>query len=177
MDRIKLISPPYRGLGGHWLTANLFQERWVDLRESEQVYQPVFSLMGREGFIDARATFVALEDPTGYKWAIQYLGSWKHYEKLMSTSWFPPFVEEWVREIKTKLRSEAIVKIRAIAGSREQGALAAAKYLATLDYDSQRGSPSKAEVKGEVKRQAALLTQEDEDAVRIGLTPKNKELN
>ena len=176
MDRIKLTTPPYRGTGGHWLTSTLFYERWIDLKDYEQTYEPLFSLTGRQGLIDARQTFVELEDPTGYKWAMKYLGSWKHYEKLMNTSWFPPYVETWTIEIKVKLKSDAIQAIRRIAGSKEQGALAAAKYLANLDYDSKRGRPSHAEVKGEARRQAALITQEDDDAQRIGLV-KNKELN
>jgi hypothetical protein len=170
MDRIKLTTPPFKGSQGHWLTTQLFYERWIDLKDSEQTFEPLFSLTGKEGFIDARVTFVTLEDPTGYKWAMKYLGSWKHYEKLMATSWFPPYVEVWVQEIKVKLRSDAIAAIRRIAGSKEQGALAAAKYLANLEYDSKRGRPSKAEVKGELRRQAAILTQEDDDAQRIGLT-------
>lgn len=166
---IQLQGPPYKGTGGHYLTSQLFFERWSELKPTDQVYEPVFTLNGKEGYIDARTTFVSMEDPTGYKWAVKYLGSWKHFEKLLATSWFPVHFEDWVREVRVKLRSDAIAKIKQIAGSAAPTANAAAKYLANGDYDSKRGRPSAAEMKGELKRQAALLRQEDEDADRIGL--------
>lgn len=179
MDRVKLTTPPYKGSGGHFLTSQLFYERSMSMSADDKLYEPLFSLSGKDGYIDARKTYTALEDPTGYKWAMKYLGSWKHFEALMASAWFPPHVEEWNDEIRIKLRSEALQKIRAIAGSDSKSALVAAKYLANIDYESKRGRPSKAEVKGELKRQTDILRQADEDATRIGLTrpQATKEIN
>ena len=168
---VTLLKPPYKNASGNWLTNVLFWEHWYRLAEDDRSFNPVFSFAGREGFIDIRRTFVEMEDPTGYKWAMKYLTSYKHWEKLMATSWFPPHVEDYNREIKAKLRAEAFEKIRAIAGSASPQAFQAAKFLHSEDWESTklRGRPSKMEVTGELKRQVTLLRQEDDDAARIGL--------
>lgn len=162
---LKDRSPPYKGESGAFLTRGLFYE-------ADGFYDPnaVFSFKGKEGYIDARKTFVELDDPTGYQWAVKYLGSVEHWERLVRCSWFKEQLAEWVAEIELKAKSEAIRRLKEIAAGESAQAISAAKYLATLDYNKgARGRPSKNEIQGELKRQAALLEEQESDAERIGL--------
>lgn len=158
----------YRASNGIWRTSSLFYERNADPNQIS-----VFSLHeDREGLINARKTYVELEDPTGYQWAMKYLDSWTHMQKLMRLPWFIEAKESWDEELFFKLRSEAISKIKEIGEGESSLALSAQKYLAERGWEkteSKRGRPTKTEVKGELKRQAQLLEVEDEDMERIGL--------
>lgn len=132
----------------------------------------MFSLTGRDGYINARTTFIELQDPTGYKWAQKYLASWEHMERLLKAPWFVKEFEEWVAELEMKLKSEAIQKVIEIASQPGPQAYLAAKYIAAHDWKTRlhgRGRPSKEELSGELKRAADIITREDEDAKRIGL--------
>lgn len=161
--------------GGQYLTKSLFYEKWTLYTiEQRGDNKPAFTLLGKDidGLINAQRTFVELNDPTGYKWAIQYLDSWPHFLVLMKCGWFKEAFDEWVAELEVKLRSESISKLRDIAASGTPQAVAAAKYLATLDYKKvggSRGRPSKEELVGELKRQARHQQDSVDDAKRIGL--------
>ena len=162
-----MSGPPYKNHQNQWYTATLFYEMWVDLLVQNRVYDPVFSLFeDRPGLINARKTFVELGDPTGYKWAIQYLGDYRHWQRLIKTKWFQEAVAAWTAELEVKQQSEAIQKLREVASGETSQAVVAAKYLATAEYKkAPRGRPSKSEVAAEAKKMA----EEDEDAKRIGL--------
>jgi hypothetical protein len=150
----------------------LFWERWRNCDKDHQYCDPVFTLYeDRPGLINARKTFIELEDPTGYQWAIKYLGDWSHWLKLMKAPWFREAYETWLDELSIKLKSEAIQKIRAIAEKEgDKQALPAARYLADETWNkSPRGRPSKAQLQGELKKEVERLSIEDEDAKRIGL--------
>lgn len=170
--RKKLDKPPYKSDGNTWLTRTLFVEM-ARLFPDVTSYEPVFSLNDDiPGYINCRKTFVSLKDPTGYKWAMKYLQSWEHFEKLLQAEWFVEAYQGWLKELKIKLKSEAIERISKIAQEASPQALPANKYLATHDWEkaaSDRGRPSKAELKGELKKQVKLLEQEQDDAKRIGL--------
>lgn len=161
------MTPQYKASNGTWRTGSLFWERAMPSDT------PVFTLYEkREGYISARDTFVALEDPTGYKWALEYLGDWEHFQKLMKAPWFVDAFNSWNEQLHIKLKSEAISKIKEIGEGSGNNALAAQKYLAEKGWEkaeNKRGRPTRAELKGELKRQAAILSDEDVDAERIGL--------
>lgn len=144
------------------------------MRHDDQRYEepPVFSLHDdRPGLINARKTFIDLGDPSGYKWAISYLGSWIHWQKLMRAKWFVAAYNEWVEELNIKLRSEALDVIRSIAHEEgNKSALAAARYIAELEKRSQiKGRPTKVAMEAELKRQVQILDETADDAERIGL--------
>lgn len=170
---LKVPTRPYKNENGVWLTSALFHDRLETIRPEDRVYQPVFSLhTERPGMICCRTTFVSVGDPTGYKWALQYLGDMEHWYKLMKAKWFEEAVEEWRKELMLRLKSEAVEQIYRIAmteGSKSQ--LPAARFLAEMDKPAHgRGRPSKAEMDAELKKAVKLVEQEDEDLERIGLT-------
>lgn len=144
------------------------------MRPTEQrVIDPVFCLYDdKPGLINARKSFVHLGDPTGYKWAMTYLGDWAHWKQLEKCKWFKEALDVWREELKIKVQSEAIDIIKAVSESDDKQALVAARYLAEYGWDKKgpgRGRPSKAEVQGELKKAAEAATDEDADLKRIGL--------
>lgn len=161
--------PNYRTPVGSWYTAVLFYEKWRTTLEPAM--DPVFSLIAdRPGLINARKTFVEEGDPTGYKWAMKYLGDYDHYVTLCRASWFQEALEVWQHELKMRLRSEALDKLREVASGDTSQATVAAKFIASWEWEKQsRGRPSKEELKGELKKAALVLQETDDDAQRIGL--------
>jgi hypothetical protein len=164
------MKPPYKSPANSWYTQALFWEKSIMMPIDQR--KTVFSLYDdKPGLINCRKTFVELEDPTGYKWAMQYLGDFEHWKRLMTCKWFAEAYDVWMNELKMKIRSESLSTIKEIrdAGLPAQS-LVAAKYLASFEWEKAgRGRPSKQEIQGELKRAALALEAEDEDALRIGL--------
>lgn len=138
--------------------------------------EPPFTLNKvKPGYICARTTFVELGDPTGYKWAIKYLGDWEHWLYLEKSSWFREALAGWRKELEVKQISESVRTIEQIAKDKEGDiklAFSAAKYLAEQAWVKKattRGRPSKVEVDAELKRAALERSIEDDDAERINL--------
>jgi len=167
---IKLTTKPYVYDKNRFYKRQLFLEQWVLYQEEKRVIEPVFSLYyDKPGLINAKDTFVELNDPTGYKWAIEYLGSWKHFQALLETPWFREAYSVWLEELQAKTAAEALIRIKEIAESGGQQALAASKYLVEQGWLSKRGRPSKAEIRGELKKAVEINETTKEDMERIGL--------
>ena len=163
---------PFRN-GSTYITQLLFYEMAYKVEVVKRVVPPIFSLYRDiDGLINAQKAFVELGDPTGYKFTQEYLGGdMKHWEALVSAMWFQKALDCWVHELRLKLKTEALEKVKEHASGTGPQAYQAAKFLATegwLSKDETRGRPSKAELTGELKKQAALLTEEDEDIARMG---------
>jgi hypothetical protein len=165
-------TKPFKASTGNWYTSALFDETCLHPSHTMRTIDPVFSLyQDRPGLINCQSTFVALRDPTGYKWAMAYLGDWRHWERLIGIPWFADAVDTWRNQLKLKLQSEALEKIQEIAGGDSSQALAAAKYIAEEGWNpkSNRGRPSKVEVTAEMKRLTQAAQVVSDDAARIGL--------
>lgn len=172
----KLTKFPYKASNGIWLTEAIFWERANDKPVSQRTHEPIFSLYDdKPGLVNCRTTFVNFKDPTGRKWALTYLGDWNHWTRLMRCKWFREAYDSWIMELNAQLKSEALSKVMEIMqGENSAQALAAAKYIASAEYDKVgRGRPSKSEMEGELKRAAEAVAVEDEDLARIGLTVIN----
>jgi hypothetical protein len=164
------MNPPYRNSMNVRYSRVLFWEEWVQLPLDRKVIDPPFTLYDdKPNCVNGRKTFVELGDPTGYKWAIKYLGDYEHWKFLMRCTWFREAYDVWVNELKMKLRSEAMDVIRRTAEEGQPAqALVAAKYLASFEWEkASRGRPSKAELTGELKRAAQALEEEEADWQRI----------
>lgn len=126
-----------------------------------------------DGRPSVREHFLVSEDPTGYETAMKFFGCYEHWEFMYNKSdWFKEAVDTWRTELYTKLKSKAVKKIRDIAFEEENSqSLAAAKYLATAEYDKVdgRGRPTTAEVKGALKKAVQIADADREDMERIGL--------
>lgn len=172
------LKPPYKTANNRWWTKSLFWDlvRDTSYAERSENFDPIFTLYhDTPGYINARKTFVEIGDPTGYKWAMQYLGDYDHWQALMRHKWFREAVDDWKQELDAKLQSEGIDAIRRIArdGSESQ-ALAAGKFLATKEWDKrEKGRPTKAQVEANIKTETRRRSVEDEDMARIGLVINN----
>jgi hypothetical protein len=167
----KLMAPPYVTHNNIYYTRCLFYEEWISLPDAEKKVQPIFTATrSRPGLIDARSSFVSLEDPTGYLWAIKYLGDWNHWLKMMNSVWFRNYVEDWKAEMHVSMQAKAIQKIGEFATLEGPSALAAAKYIAERGWEKTgKGRPSKEALAIETKKQAREEAVLDEDSLRIGL--------
>lgn len=175
MSQPVLRKPPYKSVMGSWHTVSLFHETKSRTADSsrEAMPQPVFSLYDDiPGLINAQATFIAMRDPTGYKWATKYLADWRHWVRLCELPWFQKALTAWQTALQMELKAEAIQKIIEVASSETPQSLAAAKYIAEEGWsvkESKRGRPSQAEVRGALKQAMQVASVHDEDAERIGL--------
>jgi hypothetical protein len=171
-------GPPYKDVLGRYLTLSLFVDMASTRPQSELLYRPIFTLYeDKPGFINARKTFLALKDPTGYTWAQKYLGDWNAFLRLLKAEWFRDAFEVWSNELEKLLQDEAIQIIQGIAKDTEQASpvrLQAAKYIANREWDKRgRGRPSSEDVKGELRRAVDKISAEQEDLDRItGFQPK-----
>lgn len=164
-------GPPYIS-GGSPFSQALFAERVVLGAMIIPTYRPPFTLMvQREGYICGRTSFVACGDPTGYQWAIKYLGDYQHFKLLMTKAWFREAYQEWISELNIKQKAEAIERIRTVAEGDSIQAFQANKFIAMdeANKSSSRGRPSKLDIAAELKRETDKLTVTDEDMIRIGL--------
>jgi hypothetical protein len=172
------MKPPYKSPNNLWYTAALFWDRVVDLPLSSRSIDPIFTLTeDKEGYINARKTFVALNDPTGYKWAMKYLGDYNHWHQLMKCKWFKEAYEDWMSELNAKMSDGALDSIQAIAKESDNEALRfqAAKYLLEKPWDKRKGAgrPSKQEIDANLKQETRRKSEEDNDLARIGLVINN----
>lgn len=95
-----------------------------------------------------KETFLAHRDPTGYKAAIELIGSWKHWQTMLRNPRFRETVQEWEQELDVLLEAEAIQHLRTQATN---GNTTAAKFLAKKEYKedatnvlkNNRGRPKK----------------------------------
>ena len=163
---------PYKGTNGIWLTEALFFDRMTVKPTDQWPVQPLFTFFEkRPDYRCAMDDFVALEDPTGYLWAMKYLGDWNHWLRLMRTPWFPEVVEEWRRTLAIKQQAEALATIRDLSRGSSPQALMAAKYLAEEGWKPKatKGRPSKEMVDKELKQLTKAQQESNADAARIGL--------
>lgn len=151
-----VAGPPYLAVNGFYLGGLFYEQSIVS---TQKRIRPVFSLNeDRKGLVNCRSTFVALGDPTGYEWAIKYLKSWPHWERLMSFDWFSDQVTQWRRELEVKQEAAAVAKIIELSENNESKAqFQAAKFIAdriAKGSASKRGRPTKVEVEGKLNQMA-----------------------
>jgi hypothetical protein len=159
-------------------TRGLFIDVQRSMREKEEYDNAPYWLERRNYTKDDKRPvfkehFLACLDPTGYETAIKYLGSYEHWEHMMENCpWFRDAVNRWTKELEARIKSKAIAKIQEIAFSDDRQALAAAKYLATHDYNKVdgRGRPSKEEIRGKLKEAIEVSESDKADMERMGLT-------
>lgn len=117
--------------------------------------------------------YMACEDPTEWDFANLYLDGWDHWEKLCECSWFKPYIERWRKEKAIKDRSSALKKVRKVASTEEHRSYYEAnKYLLeakweTKEAKSQRGRPTKAEIKKAAVEEALGQQMVSEDLERL----------
>lgn len=88
-----------------------------------------------------------------YEAAQKIFNSWKHWELLCGCAWFQPYLEKWREE--REIRDAALGKSILIDQARD-GNVTAAKTLYDQATKRKAGRPTKNEVEGQKKKQAAI---------------------
>jgi len=159
----------YKDAQGRFLTKALFKE--TTTLEMRAKFSPEFTLKEDDipGYKSMRSIYIKMEDPTEYAFAIEVLGSWEHWLKLVNSGWFKEHIDAWRSELDFKLKSRGYKQMNKLA---EDGNKDAARWLAEGKYNNKptkRGRPSKEEVQGELKTQAKYKTDVAADAERLGI--------
>jgi len=132
---------------GRFRTVSLFKETSLPPRE-----YVIYTMQ------EARILFVECEDPTGYKFATEYLGGWKHWLALKRSTKVNEFILEWEEELEVKLRSKAILNMLKLSDG-DKG-YQANKFLIDGGWKQKKaGRPSKADIRKETRIQAKAYSE------------------
>ena len=157
-----MTKPSYRDEQNRYRTQSLFKEFYIKGK-----YSPVFTLKEfDDGELPSmRSLFLEYNDPTGYQFALDVLGSYEHWLKLCALKWFKAdYLNKWLDELEVKLKSEGLRKINTVAAGDSAQAFNASRYLAEKGWEPKKGRPTKADIK-----RAATIGAEVESRVNSDL--------
>lgn len=156
------MTPSFKNASGQLYTKRLFFEQAYDVNDKTPC---IYTLKDEDFTLDDK-TYVSLyphylrmEDLTEYRFATTFFESYEHFSLLCNCSWFKPHIERWRKELRLKIRQNAIENIRAVA--RDEGSknfFEANKMILSGMLEEKkgtsRGRPSKDEVSESVKEMA-----------------------
>ena len=164
----KDLITPFRSRSNSSITVALFKE--ISNHQADYAIYTLddrdFSSEGRT-YYSIKKKFLEEGDITGYALAEKWLDGWSHFQKLLKTPRFRRHFEAWCEELEVKLRSEGLKQVIKLAGS---GSYNASKLLLDKGWAQKRGRPSNEEVKGELRKEARIKEDIEEDLHRIGLS-------
>jgi len=137
---------------------------------------PLFSLKAEDdvdGIISLKRIYLESGDPTEYRFAVGLFKDPRHWKHLCGLDWFRPYRDKWRRELKAKLRSQAIDNLVKLSEDNLQ----AIKTMATEEFVYQsyielEDGPMKRRVGRPNKERPSDVPSEEtlaDDAARIGL--------
>ncbi len=154
---------------GRYLTRGLFKE--TISAERKKVSDAPYTLKPYDDgpYRSLKKIYLETGDPTEYLFAVDAFGEegWDQWQRLSKVAWFQEYITAWREELEIKLRATGVQKMRELADSGNKDA---AKWVAEGAWDKKSaGRPSKAQVKGELKKQAKIKDAFAEDAERLGI--------
>ena len=130
--------------GQHYLNALFYEMTGAD--KSTVVY--TLKDEPHEGFPSLFQLYLQSGDPTEYQFAKTHLDGWTHWEKLLECQWFKEYVSRWRRELDTKIRSEALVRLLEKADLPGRDQFMINKYLLDGHWKPGRaGRPKKEDIR------------------------------
>jgi len=148
-------------------TKSLFKESYIP--EDRNNLTPVYTLKDHDDLPSMKQLYLSYEDPTGYQFAIDHLGSFPHWQKLCKSKWFKAYKEQWDEELEIRLLSKSLRKVNELSQGGTAQAFNAAKYLADKGWVPKKGRPTKASIEAEKKKAAQLEEELEDDFDRINL--------
>jgi len=163
----------WKASNGMMLTQALFDE----FNQDRTKFFPIFTTGREDIFLEGkylwsfRRLYLEVGDPTDYLASTFLIGDPKHWNKLLASPVTRGFIEDCRNELEAKIKAEALSSLRVLASSGDSKGLAAAKYMASLEYKNagKRGRPSKEEKEGKLKQETRAHSDIMADAARIGL--------
>jgi len=162
----------FKNASGTYIIKPIFFE-FDDARHEYTVYTLKEQDLEYQGriFPSLRRLFIEAEDPTEYSFAVAHLDSWAHWKKLSSAPFFKPYLKEWREELEIRLRSSALLRMKARAVGTSKDAMQADKILLSGGWKTEEeksvGRPSKEKIKEEAERMFSERSEFDEDFDRI----------
>jgi len=129
--------------------------------ESEDKEHPEYGKL-----ISIRKIYLEANDPTEYSVAMAIVDSWDHWQRICASKKVGPYIKQLRDELEVKMRSQAIHEMAKISTQGVKG-LSAARWLAEGSWKGKRGRPKKAEVERQMKIDAKIQSEVDEDFSRI----------
>ncbi len=166
IDKSKFRNP----VNNNRLLKSLFWEE-VKADKSSCVY--TLKDQDHEGYPSFYRLYMEIDDPTEWEVAQQLVDGWEHWEMLCSCGWFKPYVERYRKEVELRMKSKALVRIRAEAKAATRESFNANKYVLEkgwepkADQKNGRGRPSKEEIKKAANEIAATESRLTADFDRI----------
>lgn len=102
--------------------------------------------------------YILMCDPTEYYFATRVIGDWDQWEEICNNKDIRPTIEQWRRELESKIKSDSLARIIDAAKGETRDALAANKFLLDIPWlkeDSRRGRPTKLDVLSEAHKIAS----------------------
>lgn len=161
---------------GSWFTRSLFYEHRAFHPEIESTYtlKTVDLTVNGKTYPSLHRLYVDLCDTTEYKFANKYLGGWEHWQALINSTFFEPYLIAMRQELLIKIRSDSFMNIIAISQDPSaKGHLEANKFLikeGLIDDRPTKGRPRK--VRDPKVLQQEMMDEENrvkEDLKRMGL--------
>ena len=125
--------------------------------------------------------YLEMGDPEEYLFADTYFLGMDHWRKICESPFFQPHLERMREDLRKKIKSESLYRIRKEAEDpTSKNYFAALKYLSDGGYleKNTKGRPSKAAVAAETKKQAEARTELDAILERMEIPPQtSKEVN
>lgn len=122
-----------------------------------------------EGLPSLYLLYMSHGDILEYSFAKTYLDGWEHWKMLCECSWFKPYVERWREELELKIRSSALYLTIEDANSTSRSASNSRRFLLERGWapKSEKGRPSKSQIKAEALRLAEATKDFEADLSRI----------
>jgi hypothetical protein len=137
-------ASPFKNSNGVRYTKGLFFETTPDNSTA------IYTLKNEDHlvYLSLYKLYMALEDPTEYLFAQEYLDGWEHWQAITRTNWFKPYVSRWRQELELKIKAIALRNIKAESRSSSKNALSANRYLLEKGWidKSPRGRPSNEDI-------------------------------
>lgn len=147
-----------------WYTKGLFWETCFPENKSRATY--TLKEQEHKGLPSLKQLYLDSEDLTEYSFATEYLGGWLHWKTLCKCAWFIPHLSDWREELEVRIRSKGIKSM--IEHSLTPKGQTSAKWLAEKGWvEKKRGAPSASEVKAELKQQAGIHAEVEDDLLRL----------
>lgn len=127
-------------------TAALFWEKRHDVRWKERGITPIFNMSMKDHNGTLSFGQLYLQCSSDYQAALVILGKWEHWERLLNTKWFPPYLQ--------KLKEQKVLYDEALACAKLQeqahkGNVTALRYLLSRDKSNNPAPKPKASPKTE----------------------------
>lgn len=159
----------YKDRQNRYRTQSLFKEFYQKGTKAE-LYPPVFTLKEfDDGDLPSmRQLFLSYNDPTGYSFAINVLGSYEHWKKLCQASWFKEdHLARWMDELEVKMMSDGIRGVVSTAEGDSAQAYNASRFLVDKGWLPKKGRPTKESIRKEAAMQAEIKGKVAGDLLRL----------